>query len=226
MSAPPSALVIGSGFGGLALAIRLQSAGIATTVIEARDRPGGRAYVWKRDGYTFDAGPTVITDPACLEELWALSGSNMADDVTLMPVNPFYQLLWGDGTKLAYSNEEAALKAEIARLCTFESDTRKTELIKSCKVGSTWYAAARVTSIDGSPVEDATYVTYSFLHGNLLHLGSNMIFLWVFGDNVEDSMGHVRFLAFNHSYVEAAALAQAVVNPSSTVPMVGASGAI
>jgi len=116
MSAPPSALVIGSGFGGLALAIRLQSAGIATTVIEARDRPGGRAYVWKRDGYTFDAGPTVITDPACLEELWALSGSNMADDVTLMPVNPFYQLLWGDGTKFDYSNDEAALNAEIARL--------------------------------------------------------------------------------------------------------------
>ena len=62
-----SAIVIGSGFGGLALAIRLQSAGIATTIIEARYRPGGRAYVWKQDGYTFDAGPTVITDPACLE---------------------------------------------------------------------------------------------------------------------------------------------------------------
>lgn len=74
MVSKSSAIVIGSGFGGLALAIRLQSAGIATTVIEARDRPGGRAYVWKRDGYTFDAGPTVITDPACLEELWSLSG--------------------------------------------------------------------------------------------------------------------------------------------------------
>ena len=63
------ACVIGSGFGGLALAIRLQSAGVATTVVEARDRPGGRAYVWEREGFTFDAGPTVVTDPACLEEL-------------------------------------------------------------------------------------------------------------------------------------------------------------
>ncbi len=62
MPATRSAIVIGSGFGGLALAIRLQSAGIATTIVEARDRPGGRAYVWKRDGYTFDAGPTVITE--------------------------------------------------------------------------------------------------------------------------------------------------------------------
>ena len=111
-----SAIVIGSGFGGLALAIRLQSAGIATTVVEARDRPGGRAYVWKQDGYTFDAGPTVITDPACLEELWALSGGNMADDVTLLPIQPFYRLLWNDGTRFDYSNDEAGLNAEIAKL--------------------------------------------------------------------------------------------------------------
>lgn len=63
------AAIIGAGFGGLALAIRLQSAGIDTTILEARDRPGGRAYVWHREGFTFDAGPTVITDPACLQEL-------------------------------------------------------------------------------------------------------------------------------------------------------------
>ena len=88
------AAVIGAGFGGLALAIRLQSAGIATTVIEARDKPGGRAYVWERDGFTFDAGPTVITDPPCLKELWALSGHDISEDVELMPVMPFYRLNW------------------------------------------------------------------------------------------------------------------------------------
>jgi phytoene desaturase len=111
-----TAAVIGAGFGGLALAIRLQSAGIATTVIEGRDRPGGRAYVWERDGFTFDAGPTVITDPACLEELWGLSGQRLADDVTLMPVSPFYRLNWPDGTSFDYSNDEPALRAEIAKL--------------------------------------------------------------------------------------------------------------
>ena len=116
MSSKSSAIVIGSGFGGLALAIRLQSKGIATTIVEARDRPGGRAYVWKRDGYTFDAGPTVITDPGCLEELWALSGSRMSEDVSLMPVDPFYRLIWNDGTQFDYSNDEAKLDAEIARL--------------------------------------------------------------------------------------------------------------
>ncbi|RXR29798.1 phytoene desaturase [Sphingobium fluviale] len=116
MPKPKSAVVIGSGFGGLALAIRLQSAGIATTVLEARDRPGGRAYVWKEAGYTFDAGPTVITDPACLEELWALSGNRMADDVTLLPVQPFYRLLWNDGTEFDYSNNDAQLASEIGKL--------------------------------------------------------------------------------------------------------------
>lgn len=110
------ACVIGAGLGGLALAIRLQSAGIETTVVEARDRPGGRAYFWQRDGFTFDAGPTVITDPPCLEELWALTGHRLADDVELMPVMPFYRLNWPDGTNFDYSNDEATLRNEIAKI--------------------------------------------------------------------------------------------------------------
>jgi phytoene desaturase len=108
--------VIGAGFGGLALAIRLQSAGIQTTVIEARDKPGGRAFFWERDGFTFDAGPTVITDPPCLKELWALSGHDIAEDVELVPVKPFYRLNWADGTNFDYTNDEAILNAEIAKL--------------------------------------------------------------------------------------------------------------
>jgi phytoene desaturase len=110
------AVIIGAGFGGLALALRLQSAGIATTIVEGRDRPGGRAYVWNKEGFTFDAGPTVITDPDCLAQLWRLSGHNMADDVTLLPVMPFYRLNWPDGTNFDYSNDDVALNAEIARL--------------------------------------------------------------------------------------------------------------
>lgn len=110
------AIVVGAGFGGLALAIRLQSAGVATTIVEARDKPGGRAYHWQKDGFTFDAGPTVITDPPCLQELWALSGQDMAADVDLVPVMPFYRLSWPDGSNFDYSNDEAALRAEIAKL--------------------------------------------------------------------------------------------------------------
>ncbi len=111
-----TAAVIGSGFGGLALAIRLQSAGVATTIIEARDKPGGRAYYWNKDGHVFDAGPTVITDPDCLRELWALSGSDMAADVELVPVTPFYRLSWPDGTIFDYDNDDEKLARQIAAL--------------------------------------------------------------------------------------------------------------
>ena len=111
-----TAIVIGAGFGGLALAIRLQSAGVQTTIVESRDKPGGRGYFWERDGFTFDAGPTVITDPDCLRELWALSGRDMSADVTLDPVLPFYRLNWPDGTNFDYSNDDLQMRAEIEKL--------------------------------------------------------------------------------------------------------------
>ena len=110
------ACVVGAGFGGMALAIRLQSAGVETTLVEGRDKPGGRAYFWEREGFTFDAGPTVITDPDCLRELWDLTGADMSEDVELMPVSPFYRLNWPDGVQFDYSNDEAALRREIARI--------------------------------------------------------------------------------------------------------------
>lgn len=107
------AVVIGAGFGGLALAIRLQSAGIQCTLLEKRDKPGGRAYVYEEDGFVFDAGPTVITDPASLRELWALSGRDMDDYVTLLPITPFYQLCWEDGYRFNYLNDQKALDRQI-----------------------------------------------------------------------------------------------------------------
>ncbi|PZO82122.1 MAG: phytoene desaturase [Mesorhizobium amorphae] len=113
MTAQKTAVVIGAGFGGLALAIRLQSAGIRTTIFEKRDKPGGRAYVYEDQGFTFDAGPTVITDPSCLHELWALSGQRMEDDVELLPVTPFYRLAWEDGFTFDYADDQAELDRQI-----------------------------------------------------------------------------------------------------------------
>ena len=115
-SRPRRAAVIGAGFGGLALAIRLQASGIETMLIEGRDKPGGRAYFWERDGFTFDAGPTVITDPDCLRALWKLTDHDMDEDVQLVPVTPFYRLNWEDGTNFDYSNDNAKLAREIAKL--------------------------------------------------------------------------------------------------------------
>lgn len=111
---PRSAIVIGSGFGGLALAIRLQAAGIATLLLEKRDRAGGRAYVYEDQGFVFDAGPTVITDPAALEEVFAAAGKPLSDYVELMPVSPFYRLCWEDGYAFDYVNDQAGLDRQIA----------------------------------------------------------------------------------------------------------------
>lgn len=105
--------VIGSGFGGLATAIRLQAGGLETRIFEKRDAPGGRAYVYHSKGFTFDAGPTVITAPECLEELFALSKGQMKDYVDMVNVMPFYRLLFDDGFKFDYSNDDKSLFAQI-----------------------------------------------------------------------------------------------------------------
>lgn len=74
--------------------------------------------------------------------------------------------------------------------------------------------------------ETATLITSQFLHGSLLHIGGNMLYLWIFGNNVEDTLGHGRFLVFYLLSGVAAAIAQTVMNPQSAVPMIGASGAV
>ncbi len=109
------AAVIGSGFGGLALAIRLQAAGCSTVIFEKRDQPGGRAYVYRDQGFTFDAGPTVITAPDCLRELFTLAGRSLDHYVELLPVNPFYRLLWEDGYCFDYSGDLERIEGQIAK---------------------------------------------------------------------------------------------------------------
>jgi phytoene desaturase len=111
----PHAIVIGSGFGGLAAAIRLGAKGYRVTVCERLDAPGGRAYVFRQDGFTFDAGPTIITAPYLFEELWTLCGRRMADDVQLRSIDPFYKIRFDDGRVFTYSSDLEAMRAEIAK---------------------------------------------------------------------------------------------------------------
>ena len=111
----PHAVVIGSGFGGLAAAVRLGARGYRVTVLEKLDAPGGRAYVYKQDGFTFDAGPTVITAPFLFEELWDLCGKRLADDIDLRPVWPYYRIRFDDGQTFDYSGDAAEMRAEVAR---------------------------------------------------------------------------------------------------------------
>ena len=134
---------MGSGIGGLTLGIRLQSMGIATTIVEKLDAPGGRAYVRRADGYTFDMGPTVLTVPHFIEELFALErgaprldepdfpahvlagaritsgtsgGPKTSGYVTLVPVLPYYRITFDDGTWFDYDGDPQHTRAQIEAL--------------------------------------------------------------------------------------------------------------
>src|SRR6201995_1317043 len=112
--ARPHAVVIGSGFGGLAAAVRLGAKGYRVTVLEKLDAPGGRAYVHRQDGFPFDAGPTIITAPFLFEELWRLCGRRLADDITLKPVSPFYRIRFDDGAEFDCSGDAEAMRDQLA----------------------------------------------------------------------------------------------------------------
>jgi len=108
-------IVMGTGFGGLAAAIRLAVKGYEVTVLEKLDSPGGRAYVHRRNGYTFDAGPTIITAPFLLEELWTLCGKKMSDDIDLRLMDPFYQVRFNDGRIFNYTGDPEKMREEVAK---------------------------------------------------------------------------------------------------------------
>ncbi len=127
-------VVIGSGFGGLAAAIRLRAQGHDVTVLEQRDQPGGRAYVYRQDGFTFDAGPTIITAPWLIDDLFALTGRHTADYVSLVPIDPFYRIRFEDGSVFEYSGDREALLREVRRFSPadeagYEAFTRQSRAV-------------------------------------------------------------------------------------------------
>ncbi len=111
----PSAAVIGSGFGGLAAAIRLQAKGYQTTIFEMRDMPGGRAYVYKDKGFTYDAGPTIITAPFLIDELFELAGKNKDGYIQLVPTDPFYNIVFHDGRVFEYTGDTDRMIEQIRK---------------------------------------------------------------------------------------------------------------
>lgn len=108
-------VVIGAGFGGLAAAIRLQAQGHEVVLVEKRDRPGGRAYVFRQRGFVFDAGPTIITAPAMLDELFACAGLRTVDAIHLVSLDPYYNIRFSDGAVFRYSGEADRLRDEVRR---------------------------------------------------------------------------------------------------------------
>src|SRR4028118_1640098 len=106
-------IVIGSGFGGLSAAIRLQAAGHKVTILEKRDKPGGRAYVYEQDGFVFDGGPTIITAPWLIDEMFEVAGKKTADYVKLVKIDPFYNIRFEDGTVFNYNDDKENLYAQV-----------------------------------------------------------------------------------------------------------------
>jgi len=109
-------IVIGSGFGGLAAAIRLRAQGHDVTIVEQRDQPGGRAYVYRQDGFTFDGGPTIITAPWLIDDVFTAAGRRTADYVSIVPIDPFYQIRFEDGTVFRYNGDREAIIRQIEAL--------------------------------------------------------------------------------------------------------------
>jgi phytoene desaturase len=114
--ARPHAVIVGSGFGGLAAAIRLGARGYRVTILERLEQPGGRAAVFRQDGFTFDAGPTIITAPFLFEDLWALCGRTMSDDIDLRALDPFYRIVFDDGGTFDCAASPEVMRAEVARV--------------------------------------------------------------------------------------------------------------
>lgn len=107
--------IIGSGFGGLSLGARLQSQGYDVTIYEKQDMVGGHAYQLKDRGYTFDLGPSLITAPSIIREIFETAGREMDDYLDLIPLDPFYRIYYHDGTFLDYSGDPELMKQEIAK---------------------------------------------------------------------------------------------------------------
>lgn len=122
LAAVKTIVVIGSGFGGLAAAVRLAARGHAVTLLEKRDQPGGRAYVYRRDGFTFDGGPTVITAPWLIEDLFRLGGRSADDAPRLIPLDPFYRIFFPDGSRFDYNGDTEAMVREVQRLSDVAAD--------------------------------------------------------------------------------------------------------
>ena len=115
-------VIIGSGFGGLAAAIRLQAEGMQVTVLEKNAKVGGHAYQLVRDGYTFDMGPSIITAPDLIQRVFACAGARMEDYLDLVKLDPFYRIYFHDGSSLDYTDDGGEMKQQMARFNREDAD--------------------------------------------------------------------------------------------------------
>ena len=115
-------IIIGSGFGGLAAAVRLQAKGMQVTLLEKNAKVGGHAYQLVKDGYTFDMGPSIITAPDLIQRLFESAGTRMEDHLDLVKLDPFYRIYFHDGTSLDYTDDGERMKRQMTQFSTTDAD--------------------------------------------------------------------------------------------------------
>lgn len=133
------ALVVGAGFGGLAAALRLCRLGYSVHLVERLSEPGGRARVFNKDGFIYDAGPTVITAPFLFEELFELFGKNLSSYAELVPVEPWYRILFEDSESFDYGGTVKDTLDEIERFSPEDQEGYLRLLAHSEKLFETGY---------------------------------------------------------------------------------------
>jgi len=122
MESPRRVIVIGSGFGGLAVANRLQAANMQVTLLEKRPQVGGRAYQMIKEGYTFDMGPSLITAPYLIEDVFKAAGRSMDEYLKLIPLDPYYRVYFHDGTHIDYNGDTDQMKAQMRAFNPADAD--------------------------------------------------------------------------------------------------------
>ena len=108
-------IVIGSGFGGLAASLRLRAKGYKVTLLEKHPDLGGRARVFKKDGFTYDGGPTVITAPHLFEELFSLFNKKISDYVEIIPLDLWYRFVFNDGDTFDYNGDDKSMEEQVKK---------------------------------------------------------------------------------------------------------------
>ncbi len=144
------AVVIGSGFGGLASAVRLQAKGFQVTLLEKRSKLGGRAYQLKKDGYTFDMGPSLVTAPEIIQRVFESAGKRMEDYLDLTRIEPAYRIYFHDKTYIDYTGDTGKMKSQMARFNQKDADNYDAFMEQSKKL----YEAVIVEGLGSRPFID------------------------------------------------------------------------
>lgn len=143
-------IVIGSGFGGLSVAIRLQSQGFQVTILEKNSKIGGHAYPLKKDGYSFDMGPSLITAPDIIESIFKSAGKTTSDYLDLIKLDPYYRIYFHDGTYLDYNGDTENMKSQMAKFNKKDSENYDAFMEASRKI----YEAVIPQGLGSTPFMD------------------------------------------------------------------------